>query len=259
MTQRKLSLLVFVFSFTSVIILFGTLLLFANHSALPYQKPVPEPVRKSDLHKIVVADDRPLYRFSVIPRGVGSVDELRDRADGDPVVADTFKHFDWPHVRQVKLANDVSAYVTYRKSDVVRWTQRRITIPAGSVAFTDGRITVLGRCGNQVAFSQPQGPSEPLEPTILEDPDPTPVPGEPVRPDPPEFPSSFVSTLEPPTDQPVVIVEPTAPVAWTPFLPGGAVPNAPVDPPAPTPEPQSLFLFGVGALVLAVRAKKLFV
>lgn len=214
----------------------------------------PLPYKRLQTFPEIPADRiRPLYHFSLIPRGVADLADLRMRVMTDPILMAAFAGFDWEHARQITFPHDVDLYAMYRRGDVVRWTTKTIHIPAGTVAFSDGRMTVLARCGNLVAFN-PQEPSEPIDPDILDTPELPAVP---------EFPIQLVSVLIPPvTDVPPADgFEPHAPpaeIVQSPvFVPVGGQPIT-TQTPAATPEPPTILLFGVGALVLVMRAKKHF-
>jgi hypothetical protein len=91
------------------------------------------------------------YNMSIIPFGVTSVEEFKD----------------------ARVVYVTGCYFTsYRRGDSIFWTQRCKNFK-GELAITDGRQTVLMRCGNLVTYT-PQEPSEDLIDGTLDVPEPPP-------------------------------------------------------------------------------------
>lgn len=197
---------------------------------------------------------RPLYPYSVIPGGIQSADELRKAVVDDPVVAAHYAGFDFDHAHVVRLAEARSAFVSYRRSNLVYWTSKRLSLPAGETVITDGMHTSRTRCGNQIS-DVPRTPTAPVD-----EPNPdaltTPILTEEVEQPPIDLP------LEPP---PVTGYLPLrggggaggtgGTSAIPPFVPvslgsgGGETPpasNPPTSAPVVTPEPGTLLLISTG-------------
>lgn len=114
-------------------------------------------------------ENRPVYKYSVIPGGVRSVRELKWYADHDPVVKVHYAGFDYDHARMVKLVLAQTAFVSYRIGNKVYWTRHRISLKKGETVITDGKITARTRCANRVeqvpqqATSESEPPAEKFE------------------------------------------------------------------------------------------------
>jgi len=110
-------------------------------------------------------EKRPVYRYSVVPGGVRTVQELRRAAERDPVVGVHYAGFDFAHARIVKLALARTAYVSYRIGNRVFWTRHRVSLKKGETLITDGKITARTRCANRVEET-PQQENSQNEPPI---------------------------------------------------------------------------------------------
>ena len=106
---------------------------------------------------------RPTYLYSIIPGGVGSVDDLREIAEHDPVVAQHFQGFDYEHAHLVTVSEKQLMYVAYRTGDKVYWTRKKISLHPGETLISDGKIVARTRCGNRVAIA-PLGPPAIVDP-----------------------------------------------------------------------------------------------
>lgn len=121
-------------------------------------------------------EKRPVYKYSVVPGGVRSPQELKWAAEHDPVVAAHYAGFDYDHARVVRLVLARTAYVSYRIGNRVYWTRHRVSLKKGETVITDGRMTARTRCANRVeevpqqATSQSEPPvakfDEPVSPAI---------------------------------------------------------------------------------------------
>lgn len=94
---------------------------------------------------------RPRYRFSVIPGGVYSGEELAAVIRRDAVVAAQYSTVDTIDVRPVVTPAPRMAFVSYRMGDRVYWTRKPVQIPAGEILLTDGDTEIRARCGNGVS------------------------------------------------------------------------------------------------------------
>ena len=117
---------------------------------------------------------RAQYRYSVIPRGVFTAEELKGAIGADPVVAEHYQSFDAARATLVHLDRPRLAYVSYRLGNRVFWTRNPVHLPAGEALLSDGTNVVRTRCGNRV--SEVPGETSPNEPdpilidTPIEDP-----------------------------------------------------------------------------------------
>ncbi len=105
-------------------------------------------------------ENRPIYKYSVVPGGVRDGRELKWVAQHDPVVAAHYAGFDYDHARVVKLVLAQTAFVSYRIGNKVYWTRHRVRMKKGETVITDGKITARTRCGNRVEEAPQQATSE---------------------------------------------------------------------------------------------------
>lgn len=99
------------------------------------------------------------YRYSVVPGGVGSVEELRG-ALTDWEIAVLCPGFDFAHAHVEPLPEDRMAYVSLRKNGKLGWTERPVFLKKGELVITDGNCIVRTRCANFVS-------TPPRVPTLL--------------------------------------------------------------------------------------------
>jgi hypothetical protein len=111
--------------------------------------------------------DRPVYRYSVIPGGAYSPDELRQAIQSDSVVAAHYEELDQSKLKVRTVAHDQYAYVSYRKGDAVYWTKNKVLLRQGETVLTDGTTLIRGKCGNCIS-SEPQLPTASDEPDDVE-------------------------------------------------------------------------------------------
>jgi hypothetical protein len=105
-------------------------------------------------------EDRTVYKYSVVPGGVRSVQELKRAAEHDPVVAAHYAGFNYDRARIVRLVLARTAYVSYRIGNKVYWTRHRVSLKKGETVITDGRMTARARCANRVEEMPQQAASE---------------------------------------------------------------------------------------------------
>ena len=110
-------------------------------------------------------DERPVYRYSVIPGGVRTPEELLEAMANDSVVAAHHSGLDKAKLSSGSLNEPLKAHVSYRIGDRVYWTNRKVTIPAGEQVLTDGKTLVRARCGNGISV-------DPLLPALDNEPKP---------------------------------------------------------------------------------------
>ena len=97
------------------------------------------------------SEGRPVYRHSVVPGGVYSVEEFKDAVSRDPVVAAHYRPVNIKALHVEKLTASRSMYVSYRVGDQIYWTRHRVQLRAGETVLTDGHTMIRGRCGNCVS------------------------------------------------------------------------------------------------------------
>lgn len=96
---------------------------------------------------------RQVIPYSVVPGGVHSLDDL-ERAKGSGLLP---SDFDMSKVQFKLLDRDMDVHVTFMKDGKLHWSSRTIHVKAGEPVFTDGKYTILTRCGNLISFIVPKG------------------------------------------------------------------------------------------------------
>jgi hypothetical protein len=94
---------------------------------------------------------RPVYRYSVIPGGAYTPQELRQKLESDVVAAEHYESFDLEHVRTVRAHPGRPVYVSYRKGRSIFWTRRPTRLAADEILLTDGAQFARARCGNRIS------------------------------------------------------------------------------------------------------------
>ena len=171
---------------------------------------------------------RPVFKYSIVPGGVRSADEVIRAMQRDPVVAEHYARVVPASLRVETLPAPLSVHVSYRVGDQVFWTKKTLTLSKGEKVLTDGKTTLRERCGNILSV-------EPLAPALE------------TEPAPPEFewridpgaPTGSVAGLN------GILGDPPAPPPGPP--PGTPTPFS-LDPPPPTvvPEPSTWVLIATG-------------
>ena len=193
---------------------------------------------------------RPVYPYSVIPRGVETAEELGTAIHRDPVVSAHYSDFRVRAARAMRLPREHQFFVSYRVGNQVYWTKKKITLPSGEMLLTDGEHLARTRCGNRLSEIPlaPTAPSEPTDhsfntPVVPLRPELTsqPLPGSPIWPDSPA-PVLFLSSgvTPEPAPSPVGFFPPFIPIACCVSFPGSSSnPSSPVHPEPPSPSPSS--------------------
>lgn len=86
---------------------------------------------------------------------IRSIKDFRQAVAEDPVLASYYAGFDWANAREEKLDKPVWAYLAYRKNREIRYTTRRIMLPAGDRYITDRIRKVRFYCGNDFVEALP--------------------------------------------------------------------------------------------------------
>jgi hypothetical protein len=199
---------------------------------------------------------RVVYRYSVIPGGVRSVEELKNAIARDPVVSAHYAAFHLSRARIIRLDRARSLHVSYRLGNHIFWTKRKLKIAKGETLITDGVHTARTRCGNLISATMlpPVFPSEPTvrEMDTTQDPRDTdfqigsgPQPGPPVT----QTPGSSAPPVE---DGSSRGGNGDGPIIFGSSDPPGSTPTPPTPTPVGVPEPGTLVLLltGLFALVL---------
>jgi hypothetical protein len=112
-----------------------------------------------------VAAPRTVYRYSIVPGGVYSREELEQARRVDPVVAAHYADFG-DQAEVSKLNADTFVYVSYRKANRVYWSAQKHKVAKGEKILTDGKHMARTRCGNRLSLT-PQQPVAKVEPPEL--------------------------------------------------------------------------------------------
>ena len=181
----------------TVIALFAAILVGTNPDV-----PMPRATPRAflDDHEPATHPDRPAYRYSVIPRGAYSGEELREALSIDGIAAGHHRAVVLDAVRVETLTAPRQVYMSYRVGDDIAWTKHKVLLPAGETILTDGVNEIRARCGNGVS-------DVPREPTRDREPEPL----------------AFDEVDDPAT----YAVNRPAPLGFAPLLTGGAPPVLP--------------------------------
>jgi hypothetical protein len=109
--------------------------------------------------------DRPTFRYSVIPGGAYSGNELREALANDPVAAEHHRDVNLDSVHRETSTAPRMVYVSYRIGDEIAWTKHPVLLPAGEALLTDGVNEIRARCGNAVS-DVARGPTSDQEPDL---------------------------------------------------------------------------------------------
>ncbi len=96
-------------------------------------------------------EGRPVYRYSIVPGGVYSKEDVIAAVKRDPVVAAHYGSVRFQALRVEKLAAPRRVYVSYRQGDRVHWTKHQVQLHAGETILTDGHTMIRARCGNCIS------------------------------------------------------------------------------------------------------------
>jgi hypothetical protein len=194
--------------------------------------------------KLTFRAARQIFPFSVIPGGLMDERELADSMAKDVVVR---RHYSDLHPERMwftRTKQPMTAYVSYRKGDDVRWTAHAVAIPANELVLTDGKHMVRARCGNRIEVKKP----EPLPTSVL----PPDVPPPDIAMD-AGLPALVPPTITPPAppidrlakNSPSPVRASTPPTTWC-----CGITNSGSQPPV-VPEPPTILLVIGGGLLLA--------
>jgi hypothetical protein len=220
------------------------------------------PVNSTEPFFVSSRAGRPAYPYSLIPGGVGSVEELREIAERDPVVARHFEGFDYKNAHLVTVSANQALFVAYRQGNEVYWTRKKVALHPGETLISDGKIVARTRCGNRVAVA-PLGPPAPMEP-LATDLDQPLFSNEMVTNSVDPQPEAYAALI--PGAQPVVgnALQPAKshkgllPFFFLPLagIPGGGGGSSSHPPLAVTPEPGTMLLLSSGLAGVYMKARK---
>jgi hypothetical protein len=114
---------------------------------------------------VVKQQNRKVYPYSIVPGGAEDLRQAK-QSMSDPAIKEHYANVDLAQLKQVKLTENLSGYVSYRWGDKIYWTAKKITLHAGETVFTDGKNIMRGRCLNRHS-ALPMQPIRPHEPTEL--------------------------------------------------------------------------------------------
>jgi hypothetical protein len=108
---------------------------------------------------------RAVYRYSVVPGGVRTPQDLQEASDHDSVVAAHYSGFNFRRARVIRVKQAKLVYVSYRIGGQVLWSKKRLSLQVGETLITDGRTVARGRCGNQISTIE-RPLTSPAEPSV---------------------------------------------------------------------------------------------
>jgi hypothetical protein len=177
---------------------------------------------------------------------IKSVEDFQRAVFNDKVLLAHYSGFDWNNASLGKHDEEMLAFVSHRKGDVIKKTSKPIRLPKGDGYITDGTHTARTFCCNDIILSPSAGPPPedvvvgfssgmpPMEDFTL---DPLPLTL------PPETVSFYRESYSP---------RRISPTTTTYQNPSAVHPT----PTQPVPEPATLILFGTGLFVLIITARK---
>jgi hypothetical protein len=129
---------------------------------------LPNPLSHAATAKSLSEKSREIFRYSVIPGGVSSGEEIRRAAKSDLVVRDHYQGIDLNNIRKEPLQRNMLAYVSYRIDKKVYWTQEKVQLHKGETVLTDGKNLIRGRCGNRISETTMVSSTAPHPPSPAE-------------------------------------------------------------------------------------------
>jgi len=154
---------------------------------------------------------------------IHSVEDFRRTVQNDAVLSNHFSGFNWETAKLGKQDEEVFAFASHRKGDVIKKTSKPIRLPKGDGYITDGVRMARTYCCNDITITPSAGvpkkdsPSSPLSSSV-----------------------PLVPSEEPPSNNKLV-----------------APPHSFKDPiTQPVPEPSTILLIGSGLVVLAAVCRK---
>ena len=95
------------------------------------QKPLVQSTRNVVYKRsaVLVEETRKVYPYSIVPGGAPNLAEAK-LAMSKPDVRANYANVDMAKLHEVKLATNLSGYVSYRYGDKIYWTKKKITLRA---------------------------------------------------------------------------------------------------------------------------------
>jgi hypothetical protein len=131
-----------------------------NHADRSHAERNLPPASAASLQKVA-------YRYSVIPGGARSRQELTDAIARDEVVAAHYRSISIGAIHAERVKQDSLVYVSYRRDNKIFWTKHQVRLSRGETILTDGVTQIRGRCGNCISV-QPMTPTADDEPANAE-------------------------------------------------------------------------------------------
>jgi PDZ domain len=128
---------------------------------------VVEQHKKPPAVSVIRVSFRPL-NLALIPGGITSVEEFRQRVAEDPTLNSFFGSCNVAATFQ-PLPDDILVFIAFRRGQEIKWTRRPLVVHKDEYVLTFCGKTVLARCGNLISWS-PMQPSEDVPPSLLETP-----------------------------------------------------------------------------------------
>ena len=95
----------------------------------------------------------PVFPYSVVSGGIHDKAALMRALRAGFLPAG----FNVQNARFIRMPKDFCTYLTFRNdAGHVAWSTRKVCIRAGELAITDGHMTILARCANQIATKRPK-------------------------------------------------------------------------------------------------------
>jgi hypothetical protein len=181
----------------------------------------------------------------VIPGGLLDERELADSMAKDDVVRKHYEGLQPERMWFTRLKQPMTAYVSYRKDNQVRWTEHAVVIPANELVLTDGKHMVRARCGNRLEVKKPEPLPAKVMPPDVPPPDIAFDAGLPALMPPTVTPPALPGAAIAKNGAPVGRIGPTSPT-WCCGITNSTLPSV--------PEPPSYLLVLGGGVLLAVGA-----
>jgi hypothetical protein len=89
---------------------------------------------------------------------ITSVEDFLRTIQNDEVLLAHYSGFDWENARLGQQNEEIYAYVSHRKGDVIKKTSKPIRLPKGDGYITDGTHTARTYCCNDILLSPSAGP-----------------------------------------------------------------------------------------------------
>jgi hypothetical protein len=133
-------------NFFAGVVLLAYLLIGSGHYVV---KPTKSDARQA-VKDFAASIPRKVYRYSVVPGGITSPEELAEARRDDPVVAAHFADFG-KNTRMTTLKEDMYVYVSYRQGNKIYYSKKRHKVCKGEVVITDGKNFARARCANRLS------------------------------------------------------------------------------------------------------------